>query len=162
MSGFPTFDTNTLIDLYSNKDNAKTRKEQIQSFVNAIKKARGQILIPAPVFAEFAVKANEDEIQEILNDRTFVIADFNKKSALECSFILRNELVKKRNKKENKIKVKFDVQILSIAKANEAEVLITDDTHLINLASKHGVLTKTVNNLPPPDPVQEYLFDSKQ
>jgi hypothetical protein len=129
------FDTSTLllaldpntrppIDPGTNKpvDQCKARVELLLA---NLQKAKTPILIPTPVLAEFLVKAGPEKHQMIdrfTNSRNFEIGPFDVKAAVELAELLGDpDLLKKpRDEKTTKAKLKFDRQIVAIAKTRGA------------------------------------------
>jgi predicted nucleic acid-binding protein len=147
------FDANVLIALFSARSKEDT-KLKIQSLIDETKKSRGRILIPAPALSEFAVRARAEEIRLLLEERIFLIAPFDTRSALECGAIYRTWL-SRQSKTAPKSKIKFDFQILSIAKVYNANLLITNDNQLKMLAVQHGILAKPIEDIALPDTARQ-------
>ena len=111
---------------------------RVQSLVNKLAEDGDQILIPAPVLAELATYlllpyssvSFEKVLAEIDNGRVFHIAPFDRLSA-----ILLADATSKAVQVSDKRggidapwqKVKFDRQVAAIAKAQDADILYTDD-----------------------------------
>lgn len=133
-------------------------KERIDHLIQSLTATKQRILIPTPVISEYLVKAGPDKdlrLQEFLESRAFVVAPFDLRAAIECSIIQDGESgrTKPLTEIESKAKVKFDRQIIAIAKARSAATIYTGDIGLCARAIQNGlngILTWEVP-LPPPD-----------
>ncbi|MCG6038401.1 PIN domain-containing protein [Acinetobacter baumannii] len=125
-------DNNVLVSLASDR----------ALFVNLetyLKQNNATLLIPTPVIAEFiAYDLNARRTQLLtLSHGKVLNGSFDRKAALICGE-MAHELGKEFFK-ENKQKVKVDIQILSIAVSNNAKVLLTEDKGIINAVAKLGL-----------------------
>jgi predicted nucleic acid-binding protein len=151
------FDAAALIDLLSKKS-SRENKARVKYLVDNVRKRKGRILIPSPSLTEFSVRATQDEIDFLLTP-AFQIAPFDKRAALDCGDLIRKFLSTQKTKKTeylNKLKMKFDLQILAIAKANNVTLLVTDDKQLLQTAGRNGLLAQPVLDLPLPDEARQY------
>lgn len=134
-------------------------KERIEHLIETLNKSKTRILIPTPVLSEFLVKAGNEKSQflaEFTGSRNFAVGDFDSVAAIELAHLEDNDL--KSNRKldalTSKAKVKFDRQIVAIAKVKVADTIYTDDVDLAKLAKNNGitpVMTWEIP-LPPVDP----------
>lgn len=140
-------------------------KERIDFLISKLNKSKDRILIPAPVLAEYLVKAGDDKdkrLEIFTSSKVCHVAAFGMKEAVECSLI---EDADSRNKRiltdgGTKAKVKFDRQIIAISKVSRATTIYTGDTRLARVAMDNGlnaVLTWELP-LPPEEPQQELGF----
>ena len=84
----------------------------------------------------------------------FRIEDFDERAAIEVALMTKDAIDKgdkKDGSKETWAKVKFDRQIVAIAKVNRVTVIYTDDNNLRKLAASQGVRAIGVGELPIPD-----------
>jgi predicted nucleic acid-binding protein len=125
--------------------------------IDETQKSRGRIVIPAPALSEFAVRARKEEIQFLLEEKIFQIAPFDTRAALECGAIYKTWLTGQ-SKNERKSKIKFELQILSIAKVNNATLLITNDHQLRTMSARYGILVKNVEDIALPDAARQLAF----
>lgn len=139
-------------------------KERIEHLLTNLSKARTMILIPTPVLAEYLVKAGPNKqvmIEKFTNSRNFEIGQFDVKAAIETAELLGDpDLLKKElDDKTTKAKIKFDRQIVAIAKTRGASPIYTDDVNLAAIARNNGiaaVMTWDIS-LPPVDPQMPLL-----
>ncbi|WP_282810570.1 type II toxin-antitoxin system VapC family toxin [Thauera humireducens] len=141
-------DVNVLVALFS-KSHDDLRDARIRGLIGDTRNARGRLVVPAPVLAEFAVKAREEELDFIASQKIFQIAPFDAVAALECGFMIREAFASER--KEDRRKIKFDLQILAIAKVCRASRLVSDDNQLRKRAATIGIAGLRVLDLPIPD-----------
>lgn len=134
-------------------------KERVEYLLARLSKARTMILIPTPVLTEYLVKAGPNKqamIERFTNSKNFEIGPFDVRAAIETAELLGDpDLLKKElDEKTTKAKLKFDRQILAIAKTRGASPIYTDDVPLANLARSNGVAAVMTWEipLPPADP----------
>ncbi len=139
--------------------------ERIEHLISTLAKAGEKIIIPTPVLSEvliYAGPAMQRIITDLNSQACFRIADFNQKAAIEAALSMRDALdrgglrVDAANPDDTKTKIKFDRQIVAIAKAEGAHTVYTDDNSMIGYAQKsklHGIRTADLD-LPPEEPQQ--------
>jgi predicted nucleic acid-binding protein len=163
------FDANALITLFSKKSK-EGGKARIHFLIDETKKSRGRLVIPAPAFSEFSVYAKPEEIRLLLEERIFRIAPFDTRAALECGAIFKAWLagqpkksLESKDKDPSKPKIKFDLQIISIAKITDTTLLITNDRQLKTLAAQYGIHARPVEDIALPDTERQiaFAFDAK-
>lgn len=141
-------DANVLIALFT-KGHEDKRDARIRGLIKDTRAARGRLVIPSPAFAEFSVRARDAELDFLNSQSIFKIAPFDAVTALECGFLIRDVFEKEGSK--NKQKIKFDLQILAIAKAYGAQRLVTNDDQLRKRAIRLGIQGIDLAELPIPD-----------
>jgi predicted nucleic acid-binding protein len=104
------------------------------------------LVISSPVLAEFLIFYKTDDERDLvyntlLSDKQFDFSSFDNLSAIECSKLLTN--FDKNTKIVSWQKVKFDFQIVSIAKTNNLSIATTDE-QVIKLAKINGVEIKEI------------------
>jgi predicted nucleic acid-binding protein len=132
-------------------------KERVAELAAQLNVSNQVIGVPAPAMAEVLVRAGQGRAQfvSILSDRwRFQIIPFDSRAAIEASELIA--AVKSNKDKWDKwAKVKFDIQIVAIAKAEGASVIYSDDKDIENLAKRVGIPVKRICDLPlPPPPVE--------
>jgi len=141
-------DANVLIALFT-KGHEDKRDARIRGLIKDTRAARGRLVIPSPALAEFSVRASDAELDFLNSQSIFKIAPFDAVTALECGFLIRDAFA--RDDKKNKQKIKFDLQILAIAKAQGARRLVTNDEQLRKRAIQFGIQGIDLTDLPIPD-----------
>lgn len=136
-------------------------RERVELLLRNLSEAGVRVVVPTPVLAELMVSVGSGKVQllgEINQSAAFYVAAFDQIAAVECACLNDPALQKKRGPKETKAKVKFDRQILAIAKVAGAHTLYTDDKQLIARAAVNGLKTVRMQDLPlPPEPPQGEL-----
>lgn len=141
-------DTNVLAALFT-RDHDDRRDARIRGLIGDTRIARERLIVPAPVLAEFAVKARDEEIDFITSQSTFQVVPFDAIAALECGFMIRDVFATE--SKQDRHKIKFDLQILAIAKVGRATRLVTNDNQLRKRAVALGIAAEAILDLPVPD-----------
>ncbi len=115
--------------------------ERIAHFVEQRDKARTRIGIPTPALSEVLVRSGASAVkvvEKIKEFSVFEILPFDELSAIELAIMTKNA-IDSGDKKSGSIevwnKVKFDRQIMAIARVRQATALYTDDAGLRNLAT---------------------------
>jgi hypothetical protein len=165
------FDASYLIVyLHPNPEPAKDRndkpvsrfRERVDHLIATLNGSDQVIGVPAPALAEVMVRAGKGRFKylNILSDSyRFEIIPFGTKAAIEAGELIAQ--IKNENKSQpwaTWAKIKFDVQIVSIGKAEEVTAIYSDDKDV----EAHGkrLKLKVIRicdlDLPPaPDPKQE-------
>jgi len=152
------FDANAKVPTDPHTGELLTRcKERIDLLLNGLSKAKQRVLIPTPVLAEYLVMGGLDKdkrLQEFTNSKAFAVAAFDIRAAVECSEIEDGASKSKRllTEVESKAKVKFDRQIIAIAKARGAKTIYTGDDGLAKCAQKNNLSVIMTWELPLPLP----------
>src|SRR5262245_61917353 len=109
-------------------------KERIEYLVHRLNKEKSKIIIPTPAPSEALVKAgaaaSQRIVEELQNYAVFSIEPFDTLAALEVAAMSREALAggnKKANLKAPWQKVKYDRQIVAIAKVHGATEIYSDD-----------------------------------
>ncbi|BBH12920.1 type II toxin-antitoxin system VapC family toxin [Chromobacterium haemolyticum] len=148
-------DANVLVALFSSsRDDSKTKR--VNHLLEEMRRRRGRLYIPTPALSEFAAKASDDEMDFIQNQAAFYSVPFDKKAAIECGDLIREWA--KGEDKEGRHEAKFDIQIIAILKAINADTLITSDKQLKKRASGLGFKVMDIMDIHIPEDVQADLF----
>jgi predicted nucleic acid-binding protein len=135
-------------------------QERIEYLVKRLSKAQTKIIVPAPVLTEllFYSGTATEKYLERLQTHPFVIAPFGKLAAIECSIMLKKHGLKDADKKDSRAKVKFDRQIIAIAKVEKADTVYSDDNMVVKYSTEAGIKAVTSFDLElDPDSRQENL-----
>ncbi|HMS78113.1 MAG TPA: PIN domain-containing protein [Burkholderiaceae bacterium] len=125
-----------------------------------------KIVIPSPALAEFLVgtgEATADWLQVLERRSAVVVGNFDRRAAYEFSLIhraLRDSDGAKRASGEAEAwqRVKFDRQIVAIARVAQATKIVSNDSGLRNTAAHVGIKACTIEELPiPPEALQLHL-----
>lgn len=144
-------------------------KDRIDYLIGSLQGSGERIVIPSPALAELLIGVGHSRsqiLQELTHSPKFLIAPFDTKAALELALLA--ETVRKQSGKKKGdsggtwAKVKFDWQIVAIAKAQNVSTIYSEDPDIKKLAALVGITVKSVAALPlPPKPYSGsgQLFD---
>ena len=132
-------------------------QERIKHLIQSLEQSETRILIPSPVLAEvlvFSGDALDDWLATINTTSVFEVADFDQRAAVELALMeqhIRNQGDKRANQEGSWAKIKFDRQIVAIAKVYQVSCLYTDDNGMKSWAEKQGIMVKQLQDveLPP-------------
>ncbi len=143
-------------------------KERVAHLVASLEKAREKILIPTPALSEaltLVADSASDYLSEITNTYGFEIAGFDTMAAIEAA-IAASDAKKRGGKKGGSdstwAKVKFDRQIIAIAKVRGVETIYSNDEDVRKFAEREGIKVMALWDLPEPPPKQEEMFDETE
>ncbi len=138
--------------------------ERIDALVERLAKAQVRILIPTPALCEFLCVADRNGSEYLARlDSTsrFQIVSFDIAAAVEAARVISVALGrgKKRAGRDGAPwqKVKFDRQIVAIAKTHAATEIYSDDEDIAAFGHDAGIEVIGVSELPLPPPKQETL-----
>ncbi|MBC6402622.1 MAG: type II toxin-antitoxin system VapC family toxin [Hyphomonadaceae bacterium] len=133
--------------------------ERIEYLIEKLTIDKEQILVPTPVLSEVLVHAG-DALQPYLNklDRqaAFKIVPFDRKAAIEAALSTKDAIqrggkgVDAANPGATGTKIKFDRQIVAIARAQGAHTVYSDDADIHNYATYAGLKAKRLVDLDMP------------
>lgn len=147
--------------------------ERIEYLIDNLTADKEKIVVPTPVLSEVLVHAGEatQPYLDILNGQAaFRIAPFDQKAAIEAALATSDAIrrgghrVDAANQDATKTKIKFDRQIVAIAKAEGTHTVYSDDDDVHNYAKRAGLKAyRTAElDLPPEDPQQSMDFDPEE
>ncbi|MWV29153.1 PIN domain-containing protein [Aurantiacibacter rhizosphaerae] len=146
----PPIDPNTGIELTHTK-------ERVQGLLDDLG-AKDRLIIPAPVLAETLVIAENaaPEVTEKLQTMArILIASFDQRAAIELAMMHREALQATSSKKGTSTepwqKVKFDRQIIAIARVHRSDAIYSDDKALCDFANSVGMSAQSTWDLPVPE-----------
>lgn len=144
-------------------------QERVEYLIQCLDQSRERILIPSPALAEvlvFAGDAMGEWLTLINNTAAFEIADFDQRTAIELALMEqfdRQQGDKRGGSDDTWAKVKFDRQIIAIAKVHRVSVIYSDDGNLKSWAERHGIKVTRLEDIDlPPELAQGALpFDER-
>ena len=165
------FDATTLLYLFDPEAKAPTDpetgspvtrvKERIEFLVSELEKRREKIIVPTPALSELLVRAGDagPEYLEILGkSAAFKVVDFDQRAAVEVAAATREAIEaggKKGGSESSWAKIKFDRQIVAIARVERASAIYSDDGDIVRFARNAGIAVICVKDLPlPPEEAQ--------
>ena len=132
--------------------------ERVKGLIETIEKARTKVIIPTPALAEALVRvgpASSEKIVEQINYHwTLRLEPFDARAAIEVAAMTRRAVEDKRQKMDEKAtwaKLKYDMQIVAIAKVNNAEAIYSDDGDIRAIAGRVGIRVIGLADLPVPE-----------
>ena len=145
--------------------------DRINTLIQQLRDDGEKIIIPTPALSEVLVHAGEatQRYLEILNTRSaFRIVPFDQKAAIEAALATKDADQRGGRRVDagpgaTVAKIKFDRQIVAIAKAEGARAVYSDDSDVIRYARQAGLEAyRTVDlPLPPEDPQQDLPFEDE-
>jgi hypothetical protein len=146
-------------------------RERVDFLIGDIHGRGGQIVIPAPVLSELLIGVGHSRSQ-ILNELTknpkFIIAPFDIRAAIELAVMTERSTKRSKGNKRGEssstwAKVKFDRQIVAIAKVYNVTTMYTEDGDVKRIAESEGMTVKTAATLSLPLPIYKgkTLFDNE-
>jgi len=159
------FDTNILVQaLTGTKDGVSLTDpctgeiisdphKRAEALVDHINSLGGSVLIPTPVLAEFLIGIDKHQQQAYINliksQSCFEIVAFDEIAAIECAQMPSMKELKQMMGSDSANKVKFDRQILSIAKSTGVKEVWTHDKGVYNRCQSLGITAKSLGDITP-------------
>ncbi len=117
-----------------------------------------QILIPTPALSEILISSGSARnliLQKLTKNPRFKIAAFDLRAALELS-LMTDAAISRSDKRDGLIgtwaKVKFDRQIIAIAKVERASRIYSEDRDIHSIGAREGVPVFGVSDIALPGP----------
>lgn len=135
---------------------------RIDHLVEVIQNTGDRIIVPTPALSELLVRAGDagpKYLEIIAHSKFFRVAEFGERAAVEAAALTR-EAIANGNKRgvtpdADWAKVKFDRQIVAIARVVSATAIYTNDGQLSTHARAAGLDAVSLDELPdPPVPPQ--------
>jgi predicted nucleic acid-binding protein len=119
-------------------------RQRIEALIDKLSNEKHHIIIPTPCLAESLIRAQDiQKIFETISAFSAIrFAPFDVKSAIELAEITQNAKAQGLPTVGTKTEVKFDRQIVAVAKANGAKTFYTDDSSQSNFAATAGLSVK--------------------
>jgi len=134
---------------------------RLSFLVADLQRRQEKIIIPTPALAELLVRtgsAGPGYLTTISRSAAFRIEPFCERAAIEHAMMTAAAVAagdKKAGSTESAVKVKFDRQIVAIARVHNAARIYSDDEKLGKFALAHGILVTPCWSLPlPPQSAQ--------
>ena len=156
----PPLDTNT-------GEPVTNAYRRVTHLVNDLHRSREKIIVPTPALAELLIlaeRAGADYLDSFTRAAVFQVEAFDVRAAVELSIMTAKALEagdKRAGSTASMAKIKFDRQIVAIARANGAAAIYTNDANLTRFASKQHIDTVALWDLtlPPEDRQLDFLAD---
>jgi len=160
------FDTSFLVPLLDPRVKGVGQIDaKLAYLVETLDKQKDVVIVPTPALSETLIGAGDAAPQylEILSKTPrFRIVAFGSRAAVEAAE--RHRQAKSKDKKEGAeswAKVKFDRQIIAIAKVEGAERIYSNDSDIYRLAKAEGLDVVRLQDLPDPPAKTPDLFDRR-
>ena len=140
--------------------------ERLDYLVETLEKSGEKIIIPTPALSEILVHAGPagpQYLQTLGKASPFRIVDFDSRAAIQHAAMTHkaiNDGDKREGSSESWAKIKFDRQIVAIAKVEGSKVIYSDDKGVHNFGGKNGMTVLRISDLPlpPKEPQSELEF----
>lgn len=129
-------------------------RERIDGLIQKIEKDKDLIIIPTPALSEALVVVAPDVqkyLDQVHQQSCFKIADFDERAAIEVALRAKYALTagdKKEAVKSSWKKVKYDRQIVAIAKVEAVSVIYSADRFIHKHAELWGLKALNISELP--------------
>lgn len=159
-------DANVLI-VWSAKKTPDLIRARLNHLLETAAKNKQRILIPTPALAEFLVRTDDattEWLNELEKKSAVEVCAFDRRAAFECAFIERGAHQKgdkKHGSDSAYQKVKFDRQIVAIAKSRNAGLIVSDDDSLRRVSLSVGLQVSKIEELPVPDDARQLQIFKK-
>lgn len=138
-------------------------RERLNGIIKEIATKRSYVGVPAPALAEFLVRsdaATAGVLASFERKSALRILAFDRKAAVQCALLDRAALAtgNKRGSASPKApyqKIKVDRQIVAIAAANNADLIIAEDGDIRSIAESAGILVSSIEQLELPDSAKQ-------
>ena len=167
-------DTNILVQVFSgnpkseqvytdpnNGDIVKDINLRAEALVGYISNGKGTVIIPAPVLAEYLIGIDKEHqithINMINGKSCFEIYSFDEIAAYECANLPTLQELKQLDLNLIASKIKFDRQIVSIAKASNIDEVWTHDKNIFEICKREGIVVKSLADISVPS--KQFEFD---
>jgi hypothetical protein len=130
--------------------------ERVEYLVKTLEKRKTKIIIPTPALSEVLVRAGRagpDYVAQIERAGVFCVESFDTRAAIEVALLTRDAIDSgdKRSGGEGVwAKIKYDRQIVAIAKVSRSTTIYTDDKNLKIFASSCGLSVIGLGDCPLP------------
>ncbi len=130
-----------------------------QALLDHIESSGGTLVLPAPVLAEYLLgiegeKNKQKHTQLILSMSCFEILPFDELAAIECSLLpspneFKQFIKSEINSNATANKIRYDRQIISIAKANNIDEIWSGDKEVSSKSAEFGIEIKSLLDIQP-------------
>lgn len=141
-------------------------RDRIDYLVQTLETNKSKIILPTPALSEILVRAGDassEYLTKISSASAFKIVPFDTRAAVEVAVMTRGSLnQRERLHRPNQTiaKLKYDRQIVAIAKVEGASVIYSDDDDIRKIAHAGGISVVRTSDLPlPPEDPQTSFID---
>lgn len=129
-------------------------KERLDHLVKELEQGRTTIIIPTPALSEILVwagSAGPAYLDRLNSSAAFRIVPFDQRATVEVAAMTRDALVagnKRGGAQGTWAKVKYDRQIVAIAKVDGADIIYSDDDDVRRIGMQSGLAVRRIAELP--------------
>jgi predicted nucleic acid-binding protein len=131
-----------------------------------LQRTETQIVVATPALSEIMIRSGVAAVQQYISlmtrTRVFKISSFDIRAAMEVAIMQGHVVAGERGKSATAAthaKLKYDRQIVAIAKVEGAQTLYTDDKDQRSFPERHGLAVRGLADLPiPASTAQRELF----
>lgn len=143
-------------------------KDRVENLISELERLGEHLLVPTPALAEVLVQLDPTRVTQTIDDLSrlavFSVESFDQRAAIELAAMLRDELKTGRKRRltreETWAKLKFDRQIVAIAKVHRATTIYSDDRDIRALGARAKMRVVGLAELElPPTLAQTNLFE---
>lgn len=138
---------------------------RISALVETLEKQKNKIILPTPALSELLVRAGDDTqslVNIIQKSPVFRIAPFDTLAAIEAAMMI-GQAVNAGDKRGGVncswAKVKYDRQIMAIAKVHRATAIYSDDEHIQSYAQAAKIEFIRLVDLPIPQEKRQAVLE---
>lgn len=131
-------------------------KERVDALIDKCQRSRTKIVVPTPVLSEVLVRAGAartDYLRILQQSSHFKIAPFDVRAAVDVAEMTKTAIDagdKRAGSAGTWAKVKFDRQIVAIAKNEQVTAIYSDDPDIKNTAAQFGIPVIGLFEMPVP------------
>ncbi len=143
---------------------AERTRQRLEALIDRLDRQKETILIPTPALSEFLVLAGDDGpryLAHIEKSSVFKVVDFDQRVAVEAAQLTiaaKAKGDKKGGSDSAWQKIKFDRQIVAVAKVNGADGIYSTDNDVMRYGKETGIDVLGVADLPEP-PAEQLSFE---
>jgi predicted nucleic acid-binding protein len=143
----------------------KYAKERLDFLLQELEKSRTKIIIPTPALSEVLVRAGSagpTYLDRLGSSAAFRIVPFDQRAAVEVAIMTRAAITagdKRGGADGTWAKIKYDRQIIAIAKVEGANTIYSDDNGVRSFAVQAGISVIRIGELPLPPEVAQGRLD---
>ena len=132
-------------------------KARVDRLIQDIGKRNEMIVIPTPALSEVLVHADEARtkyLHILTTARHFRVEPFDQRAAVELATMTREAVGQgdlRAGMQMTRAKLKFDRQIIAIARTRNQTTIYSDDKHIQKLAEPLGIEVIALHDLPLPE-----------
>lgn len=151
------FDASILVFLFNRRAGSSVHRaaDRIDGLIESLASKKARVIIPTPALSEVLLAGKHTAqiyIETIKKYSCFQIRAFDERAAIELAAQIDDAKKKNKNRSKQPIwnKIKFDRQIVAVAKVQGATCVYSDDDQLRRFAEECGMAAKGLSDIPVP------------